>query len=130
MADVSIDTSELRELIKDMKGVDGRLGRHAVPVVKRGAQNIKTAMQTDLNKSSNAGFRYIARTVNYDVDVADGAISAEIGPDKSVGGALANIAYFGSSKGGGTVRDPMEALRDEETNFMRELENLAEELIW
>lgn len=127
MANVDLDMSEVRELAVDMTRVDSRLTRHLIPVVKRGALNVKNAMQADLRKSSNAGFRHVASTVNF--DDLDGGLGAEIGPTKPAG-ALANVAFFGTSRGGGTVRDPSEALADEEPNFIRELGRVAEELMF
>ena len=38
------------------------------------------------------------------VKEAPGRISAEIGPTKGGAGSLANIAFFGTAKGGGTHR--------------------------
>ena len=119
--------NEVRTLAADMTKVDARMLRHLVPVVRRGAVNIKEAMRADLHKSSNAGFRHVASTVTF--DETDDGFGAEIGPTKPAG-ALANIAYFGSYKGGGTVRDPTGAMNDEEPNFVRELENVAEGLVW
>lgn len=129
---IDFDMSAVSRLSADLTSIDGRLARHINPVIKKGAQNIKEAMISDLNKSSNAGFRAVARSVSYDMRTAyafgGGEIAAEIGPT-SPDGALENIAYFGSWKGGGTVRDPVEALADEEPDFVREIEKLAEELI-
>ena len=127
MANVDLDMSEVRELAVDMTRVDARLTRHLMPVVRKGAVNIKDAMQADLRKSSNKGFQYVATTVSY--DELDGGFGAEIGPTKPAG-ALANIAFFGSSRGGGTVREPKYALADEEPNFIRELEKVAEGLVF
>lgn len=127
MSSVSVDMNEVRTLAADMSGVDARLARHLIPVVRKGAVNIKNAIQADLRKSSNAGFRYVASTVSF--DELDGGFGAEIGPTKPAG-ALANVAFFGTSRGGGTVRDPGEAMEDEEPNFIRELERVAEGLVF
>ena len=127
MANVELDMNEVRTLAVDMSKVDSRLTRHLVPVVRKGGVNIKNAMQADLRKSGNAGFRHVASTVSF--DELDGGLGAEIGPTKPAG-ALANVAFFGTSRGGGTVRDPGEALADEEPNFIRELGRVAEELMF
>lgn len=127
MSSVSVDMSEVRTLAADMSKVDERLTRHLIPVVRKGAVNIKNAMQADLRKSSNRGFKFVASTVSF--DEMDGGLGAEIGPTKPAG-ALANVAFFGTSRGGGTVRDPSEALGDEEPNFIRELEKAAEGLVF
>jgi hypothetical protein len=71
-------------------------------VMERGAVEIKKQMNADLAGSRH--FRGIAGSVNYDRKVGAGSVDYEIGPDKgSHGGALANVAYFGTSRGGGTV---------------------------
>lgn len=126
MAGVEIDVSEVRALAHDMSRVDKRLARHLIPVVRKGAVNIRDSMRTDLRGSSNPGFRHVASTVSF--DMLDNGYAVEVGPSKPAG-ALANVAYFGTSKGGGTVRDPKEALHDEADNFIRELDKLAEELV-
>lgn len=123
---IDIDTSEVRALAHDMARVDSSLTRHLTPVVKKGATNIKKTMQADLRQSSNAGFQYVARTVSF--DLFDSGLTAEIGPSKPLG-ALANVAYFGTSRGGGTVRDPREALNEEADRFVSELEKMAEGLV-
>lgn len=117
---------EVRAFAADLSKVDGRLTRHLTPVVRRGGVNIKNSMQADLRKSSNAGFRYIASTVSYD-EIDDG-LGVEVGP-VTPDGALENIAYFGSYKGGGTVRDPREALDEEVPSFLDELGKIAEGLV-
>lgn len=129
MARVEIDTSQMRELVADMRGVDGRLARHIIPVVERGALNIKNEITNNFRASSNAGFRSTGRTVSYDIHTSSDEISAEIGPTKPAG-ALANIAIWGTSRGGGSVPDPAEALASEAVGFGRALGDLAEEIMW
>lgn len=125
---VEVDVSEVREYAKELTDIPGELSRHAVPALKKGAQNIKTTMQADLRQSGNKGFRHVASTVNYDeVAVSGAGYEVEIGPDKP-SGALANIAYFGSWKGGGTVRDPREALEEEIPAFEKAVDDLIDGL--
>lgn len=125
MASVSIDTSEIRTLAADMRAIDSRLARWVRPVVSKGAQNIKSAMRSDAQQSTHFHF---AEAIAYDIK-GDG-YEAEIGPEKGSPGSIANIAYFGTPRGGGTVRDPQEAANDELPNFRRELAKLAEELVF
>lgn len=120
-----LDMAEVRTLAADMTKVDSRLSRHLIPVVRKGGVNIKNAMQADLRKSSDRGFRHVATTVSF--DELDGGFGVEVGP--GAGGELENIAYFGSYKGGGTVRDPWHALDDEYPSFIKHLEDVAGELI-
>lgn len=71
-------------------------------VVKKGAQNVKNDIREDLSGSGNKVFRRIP--ITYEVKEAPGRITAEIGPSKGGAGSLANIAFFGTAKGGGTHR--------------------------
>ena len=66
--------------------------------VKKGAQNVKNSIRDDLNGSGNAAFRRIP--ITYTVSEDAGRITAEIGG----AGSLANIAFFGTARGGGTHR--------------------------
>ena len=50
----------------------------------------------------------------YEIQDRAGSIELVAGPTKGSPGSLANIAYFGTSRGGGTVPDPRGAL-DAET---------------
>jgi len=104
-------------------------------VVAKSALNTKKLMQADARKSKH--FERLAPTINYDLKVhefgGDAVIEAEVGPDPSVTvaskskkprpgprtpGNLAGIAYFGTSKpGGGTVRNPEDAMLEEAPNF-------------
>lgn len=133
MARVNVDTSELRALAADMRAVPERLNRHLRPVIERGALNVKNALQEDM--SARTHFPQLARSINYDVHLTsfdgDGVMEAEIGPDKArFGGALANIAYFGASRGGGgRVRDPMERLEEEQPRFEQALADALEDLL-
>ena len=90
--------------------------------VKKGAQNVKNSIRDDLNGSGNAAFRRIP--ISYTLSETPGRISAEIGPTKGGPGAGANLAYFGTSRGGGTVEDPIEALLREAPEVERRLSDL------
>lgn len=70
--------------------------------VKKGAQNVKNSIRDDLNGSGNAAFRRIS--ISYTLQESAGRITAEIGPTKGGTGSLANIAFFGTARGGGTHR--------------------------
>lgn len=127
MPEVSIDAHEVRELAADFTRIPGELSRHAIPVLSKGALNIKNQMRESFEASGNAGFRFVGRTVSYDLHTEGNELSAEIGPTKPEG-ALANVAIFGTPRGGGTVADPREALEAEAPRFEKALADLAEEL--
>nr|DAK31094.1 MAG TPA: hypothetical protein [Caudoviricetes sp.] len=105
----------------------GELSRWLRPAVSRGALNIKRAMQADLEASGNAGIRAVARSISYDLTDTGTTVEAEIGPDKP-SGALANIAYFGTSRGGGHTRDPIEPLNEEAEAFQKAIADIVEDL--
>ena len=125
---VSVDVSELRRFEADVSRMPGELNRHLVPTLKRGGVQIKAGMREDLEASSNAGIRSVARSVSFDVNEGAGFMEVEVGPSKP-DGALANIAYFGTPKGGGHTRDPLERLEEEAERFERALGDLVEE-VW
>lgn len=128
MSGVEIDTSEVRQFAVDATRLPGELSRWLRPAVSKGALNIKRALQQDLEQSGNAGIRHVARSISYDLIDGGNAVEAEIGPDKP-SGALANIAYFGTSRGGGHTRDPIEALNEESEAFQKAIADIVED-IW
>lgn len=127
MSGIEIDTSEVRQIAADATRLPGELSRWLRPAVSRGALNIKRAMQADLEQSGNAGIRAVARSISYDLIDGDHTIEAEIGPAKP-SGALANIAYFGTSRGGGHTRDPIEPLNEEAEAFQKAVADIVGEL--
>lgn len=125
---IEVDTSELRALAADLGRAPDKVQQGIRPVLAKGALNIKTEMQMDLASSTH--FRGITFSVSYDTKVDAGGVEAEIGPDKGrAGGALANIAYFGTSRGGGTVPDPQVALAAEAPRFEQALADLLGDLL-
>ena len=128
MTGIEIDTTEVRSLAADATRMPGELSRWLRPAVSKGALNIKRAMQQDLEESGNAGIRHVARSISYDLTDTGTTVEAEIGPDKP-SGALANIAYFGTSRGGGHTRGPVEPLNEEAEAFQKAIADIVED-IW
>ena len=116
---ISIDASEVRALAVDLQRAAARVPGETKQVVERAAVEIKNDLQEKLRGSTH--FKGFAQ-VSY--DLLDGGFSAEIGPTKGGPGAGANIAYFGTSRGGGTVEDPIEALLRESPEVERRLSDL------
>jgi len=119
---LSVDTSELDALARDLTKIPAMMVPKMRGVVAKSAVNTKKIMRKDAYGSTH--FKQIARTIDYDIKVhefwGDGVIEADIGPNSSRQGAatLAGIAYFGTSKpGGGTLRDPVDAMLEEAPNF-------------
>ena len=125
MASISVDTSEVRAAVADLTSVDSRLRPDVAGVVKKGAQNIKDDLQAEARKSRH--FKGFASGISYDMP---DDFEAEIGPVKGRPGSLANIAYFGTSRGGGTVEEPGEALQRELPAFEKHLGDIAEKVVF
>ena len=131
MVRVSVDTSEVRALIADMPGVDGRLRPNVSSVVKKGAINVQNDLRAKMGGSGSFG--HLAGGISFDM-VDD--FEAEIGPHKAGHGKKeaprrgANIAYFGTSKGGGSVEDPEEALNRELPAFEEHLADIAADSVF
>lgn len=68
--------------------------------VKKGATNIKKSITEDLQTSKNKGFRKIR--IHYDIKQTGTETEAKIAPQIDGASNLANIAFFGTARGGGT----------------------------
>lgn len=120
-----IDMSEVRELAADMRQVDGALTRWLRPVVVKAGVNIKAQLREEASASRH--FKGFAPGITY--DEIDGGMGVEVGPEKGAPGSLGNIAYFGTSRGGGTVPDPRGAMEAEAGPFIESLADIAGRLL-
>lgn len=93
-----IDSHELDELARRLTVASVRAPVKAAKAIKKGAQNIKTAIQADLASSSHPNFRRIP--IAYEIRTEGMRVEADIAPTDPAGG-LANIAFFGGANGGG-----------------------------
>jgi hypothetical protein len=117
---VSVDASDLDNLARDLRKIPADMVPKMRGVVAKSALNTKNAMRSDASASQH--FKQIAPTISYDLKVhafgGDGVVEAEIGPSGGGSASLAGIAYFGTSRpGGGTVRNPEDAMLEEAPNF-------------
>lgn len=116
-------SAELRKLANDLGRIAGDAVKDVDAVLKKGAQNIKTEMQADVSASKH--FKGMAGSITYDSHYLPGKARYVVGPDKGRrGGALGNIYYFGTSRGGGSG-DIEKPLRSEEPRLVSALEALA-----
>lgn len=126
MSSASFDDSGIRELQKAIAEKVRATPKQVEAVVHRGSNNIKRQQQEEMRASKH--FSAVAGAISYDLRAGGGFgggfVESEIGPVKGAPGSLANIAYFGGSRGGGTVPDPSVALEAEEPKFNRALEDL------
>jgi hypothetical protein len=123
MAGIQVDISQLTALAADLRKHSRETPSKLVPVVSKGALNIKKDWQAKWAGLSH--LPALASAVTYDVKVGAATIEAEIGPDKGrAQGALGNIAEFGTSKNaprpGGAP-----ALAAEEPRFVTAIEKIA-----
>lgn len=117
---MSADASELDGLARAFRAIPAAMVPKLRGVVAKSALNTKKIMQKDARGSRH--FKQLAPTIGYDLKVhafgGDGVIEAEIGPTPGGSGSLAGIAYYGTSRpGGGTVRNPEDAMLEEAPNF-------------
>jgi len=121
------DASELDGLAKAFRAIPALMVPKLRGVVAKSALNTKKLMIADVKKSTHFRGKKkpgLDASIDYDLKVlsfgGDAVIEAEIGPNraKSVAAGLAGIAYYGTSKpGGGTVRNPEDAMLEEAPNF-------------
>lgn len=117
---MSADTSDLDALAASFRKIPADMVPKIKGVVAKSALNTKNIMRKDARSSRH--FKQLAHTIGYDLKVnsfgGDGAIEAEVGPSGGGSASLAGIAYFGTSRpGGGTVRNPEDAMLEEAPNF-------------
>lgn len=124
MAGVEVDATELRTFAADLLHAAGEVVAGVPGVVTRGAVNVKNQLRAEMGASRH--FRGAAADIDFDLTETASGVEAEIGPHSGPGnpGALANIAYFGTSRGGGTVPDPEGALEAEVPRFESALDAL------
>lgn len=95
-----IDTSQVTMLASKFAAAPKKKQFLVTAAIKKGAQDIKTAIKTDVSGSSNSGIAKIP--IAYELKQEGVNIEADIAPTKGGAGNLASIAFFGTSKGGGT----------------------------
>ena len=97
-----IDASELTELGRRMALAQAVVKPQLASTVKKAAQNVKTAIESDVGASSNAGLRQVR--IGYETGSTGTVEYADVSPREGGSSSLANIAFFGTARGGGTHR--------------------------
>lgn len=113
---MDFDAKELRTLAADLTRAGAKVLPEVEKVVFKGAMNVKAGMIAEAKSSRS--FKGIAPSIDFDLTASANGVEAEIGPRHGPGeaGNLANIAYFGTSRGGGTV-DFEKPMNDERPKF-------------
>ena len=117
-----VDVSEVKAFAAKLQAVPERKQRRVSMIVKKAAQNVKTSTRADLTSSGNAAFRHIP--ISYEMHDRGSVVEADVAPDDGGAGNLANLAFFGTAKGGGT-HDFYQHARREFPNLVRELRRAA-----
>lgn len=117
-----VDTSEVKAFAAKLQAAPERKRRRVSMIVKKAAQNVKNETRADLTSSGNAAFRHIP--ISYEMQDRGSVVEADVAPDDGGAGDLANLAFFGTAKGGGT-HDFYQHARTEFPNLVRELRRAA-----
>jgi len=128
-------SDEFRAFAKDLRAAGSGIASKVLPIVHKGAANIKKQHRREM--AASRSFKGVARAIDYSMSFGTGsraaggagAIEAVIGPRTGSPGSLANIAYFGGARGGGTVPDPRGALLAEAPRFEKALGDAVEGLL-
>lgn len=102
MSALTIDASELTALGRRMALAQTVVRPKLAATVKKAAQNVKTAIESDVGASSNAGLRQVR--IGYETGSTGTVEYADVSPREGGSSNLANIAFFGTARGGGTHR--------------------------
>lgn len=118
---VIFDNSQVSKFATKLSTAPLRKQSKVAACTIKAAVNIKKAVQADLATSSNSGISRIPIEFEEPYIGAPLQITVEIGPEQGAGG-LANIAFFGTSKGGGTHQffEHAEAEVDSWTHYLEE----------
>jgi hypothetical protein len=120
---VSDGSAELRQFAINIGRVVAGAYEDVDAVIAKGALNVKNEMIADASASRH--FKGMAGSITYEHENTSNLIRRVVGPDKGRGGgALGNIAYFGTSRGGGTL-DIDKPLNSEEPRLLGAIQALA-----
>lgn len=115
---VTVDTSELDRLGADLAGAATRAAPQIVAVTTKGALNIKNELRSEAEGVKHAPA--LPASITYDVTKSALGVEAQIGPREGGAGSLA-LLYFGNSKSGPRLPDPMGALEREAVRYVEAL---------
>lgn len=116
------DTSGLDDLSADLLLAAERAADEVYPVVKKGAQNIKTDWRKRAKRSAGAHGKLYPRSIGYDIARFGERIDAEVGPDSAMpqGGMGRGFEY--GSVHTAAKPDGAAALEAEEPKFVAQIE--------
>lgn len=126
MSDVTIDASELTSFGRRIAAAHAKASIAVAKAVKKGAQNVKEGVISDLQTSSNYAISRIG--IGYEMGSTGTTIYADVSPRDGGASDLANIAFFGTAKGGGT-HDFYEAAETELPTLAEYVADAADDML-
>ena len=114
MTSIDLDLSQVTDLESKLADT-GKVVKAAQAVIAKGALNIKNDLRKEATGSGGAEFASLARFITYATRPTLTGVTAEIGPTEGASGSFA-FAYFGNSKNGPMLPDPVNALNREASN--------------
>jgi hypothetical protein len=115
---VTADTSELDALAADLASAGARVLPRVAAVTRKGALNVKNALRAEAEGVAHAPG--LPAAITYDTTFSRGGVEAQIGPREGGAGSLA-LLYFGNSKTGPRLPDPVGALEREAPSYVEHL---------
>lgn len=119
---------ELRAFAADLGKIASSALDDVDKIAKKAAQNLKDDYAAEAAGSTH--FSSVGPSWSYDPARGVGSVGYVVGPDKGrAGGALANLYYFGSPRGGGGTGDIDGPLDREAPQMMRALDDYLGRLL-
>ena len=109
-----VDTSQLLTLAADFASAE-EVGAAVSVSVRNALDSAKQRARDAYRGFPNNGIAKVGETFSYDTKTSGGVTQAEFGPTKPKG-ALANIAIWGTSRGGGGLPHPADFMDDKVTS--------------
>jgi len=125
---MDIDVSQVRKLAVDLGVASVEVLPAARAVLQKGALNIKNQLRSEAQGSGIAEAAALAAFITYESKQLAGGVAAEIGPEKGAAGSFAFL-YYGNSKNGPVLPDPVRALDTEASNVQKYLGDIVKAVL-
>ena len=126
MSDMTVDASELTAFGRRVASAHAKASIAVAKAVKKGAQNVKEVVISDLQTSWNYAISRIG--IGYEMGSTGTTIYADVSQRDGGASDLANIAFFGTAKGGGT-HDFYEAAETELPTLAEYVADAADDML-
>ncbi|MGN6245115.1 MAG: hypothetical protein ACTHQ3_15795 [Motilibacteraceae bacterium] len=122
MGAFEFDITDLRALEADLNGAGDRIFGQVDATTRKAALNVKNTLRDQAQGVRHAPA--FPSSITFDARTGVSWVEAEIGPREGGAGSLA-LLYFGNSKSGPRLPDPMGALDAEEPAYLEHLAQVA-----